>query len=211
MSEPSDENPKPIGFFKKITSFWNSINNSIKAFSGVLATVIILFTQFDKIKERIYPEISSDAIDLLSQLDTLDGLEIDGVLQKCSNYDLQCFPEILHGCEKLENGHLAQKKGINWIFTTHTKNGSDEVFNICIEHATIFLESEMNQTAESEDIVNGILFYLDLMDLFEDEDQEELDNLWGLMLDKFLSLENLSPLEKRPVENKLNKRIDHES
>lgn len=202
MPDQPEEKAKPKGFLNKLTAFWNNLNNSIKALSGVLAAILIILTQFDKIKNILFPEISEEILNKIVHLDTLTADERDGVFNECAKFEIQCLNEILNECEGLRTGNEAQSESIIWIYKANIQLENDKIYETCIIKANDFL-NEGIKVASNEGIVNGIGFYIDLFKEFKPDHNEEVLKLYHKM--KMIIEENpeLDPLTKRVLNDKI--------
>jgi hypothetical protein len=202
MSDLPEENTKPKGFLNKLTAFWNSLNNSIKALSGVLAAILIILTQFDKIKKILFPEISEETLNKIVHLDTLTADERDEIFNECAKFEVQCLDALLNECEGLRSGDEAQKESIIWIYKSNNKIGNDEIYDACIIKANVFLDEGI-YTMSNEEIANGFKFYIGLFIKFKPDHNEEVLQLYDKM--KMIIEENpeLDPLTKRVLNDKI--------
>jgi len=202
MSDQPEEKPKPKGFLNKLTAFWNNLNNSIKALSGVLAAILIILTQFDKIKKILFPEISEETLNKIVHLDTQSAEEREAIFNECAKFELQCLNEILNECEKLRTDNEAQKESIVWIYKTNNQMGNSKMYDACMIKANAFLDNGMDALT-NESIVNGIGFYIDLFKEFKPDHSEEISQFYNKMKMIIDSHSDLDPLTKRVLNDKI--------
>jgi len=180
MSDQPEEKVKPKGFLNKLTAFWNNLNNSIKALSGVLAAILIILTQFDKITDKLFPKVSEETLNNIVVLDTLTTNEREVIFNECAKFELQCLDEILIACEKMRINTDAQNEAIDWISKMNNQLGNDKVFDACVIRANNFMDVEMNAISDVEDVFNGIGFYIELFIRLESGHTDDVK----LMFDK---------------------------
>ena len=178
MSDLPEENSKPEGFIKKFTAYWDTLSGSIKkttalitAISALIAAILLVFTQYDKIIERFSPSVSDETLKEIVYLDTLEANIRTQLFNDCSKYELQCLDAILTECENMRFNNIAQEEAIAWIYNSDTQIGNNEVFDACKFKAVDFLNNRLI-VLNNEKVMNGFDFYIKLFSKFKPTHEE---------------------------------------
>jgi len=207
MQDLAEEKSESSGILKKLKTYWDNLNNSIKAISTLLAAFLIILTQIDKIREIFDRTIPDEILTEILYMDTIDSNKREQIFNKCDKYDLQCLNPILNKCEKLKIENKAQIEAIAWIFKLDVKEGDNKVYDACMLKAKTYINSEMNLLSDNKSAVNGINFYIELFEKFKPDHNEDVIELFNSMQVEINKNTNLDPLAKQVLNNKLEQEI----
>lgn len=205
MSDQSDDNRKPNVIGSKIKSAWNGLNNFVKILSGItgiLAVVLLLISQIDEFKSILFKSISDNTKEQISQISNLPSNEREIVLTECLDYDTKCLKYILKACEKMSKDNEAMQESLDWINQLNEQLGNDDVFDICIEEAVVFLK-QSKHLKKVDDAENGFNFYIKLLKNFESDHQDEVQSTFIKFTQNIEAQPLLHSLTKKALINKI--------